>query len=158
MADATLQKTREQGESSVRGLGFTLQQGREGRYRKNESIWLKVRDIDFDVAPTKVLIDRLRLVFITDELSSLLGKLAAEKVGDDLLLGYKSLREFHADFRRMVRASGTRFDLSDIKELFRGAAGGDYAILKGYKSEESRSPDEIRSAWLKALPKLVVRA
>ena len=40
MADATLRKTREEGEGSVRGLSFTLQQGREGRYRKSESIWL----------------------------------------------------------------------------------------------------------------------
>jgi hypothetical protein len=79
--------------------------------------------------------------------------------GGDLLLGYKSVPEFHSDFRRMVRTSKlVRFDLSDIKELFKAAAGSDYALLKHYDSAQPVTPEDVRKAWLKVLPKLAIGA
>jgi len=93
---------------------------------------------------------------VTNELSSILKSLTTGKPSDDLLLGYESFSEFHADFRRMVRTSMLRIDLSDIKEMFRAAAGGDYALLKGHESEEPRTAEEVRAAWLRVLPRLVV--
>ena len=57
----------------------------------------------------------------------------------------------------MVRTSKlVKFDLSDIKEVFMAVAGSDYTLLKGCKSEEPRTSEEIRRAWLKVLPRLVV--
>ena len=107
---------------------------------------------------TEVAADGSRLLYVTDELSRNLREVATGKAGDDPLLGCKSFQEFHADFRRMVRASRTRFDLSDIKELYKAAAGSDYALLKGYKSEEPHTLEDVKAAWLKVLPRLVVGA
>jgi hypothetical protein len=125
--------------------------------RISASIRLKVREVDFAPKPVQIMAGGLRPTYATDELSEVLRDLAAGKSGEDLLLGFQNVQEFHADFRRMVRASKLiRFDLSDIKELFKVAAGNNYAILKGYRLEEPRSPEEIRGVWLKVLPRLVV--
>jgi hypothetical protein len=79
------------------------------------------------------------------------------KSSDNLILGYRSVPQFHADVRRMVRTSKMyNFDLSDIKELFNSAAGSYGPLLKGYKSEEAKTPSEVRAPWLKVLPRLVV--
>lgn len=118
---------------------------------------LRVRDVDFASNPAKITLGDSRTIYVTDELSNVLSGLATEKSDDDLLLGYESVPEFHADFRKAVRSSKlVRFDLSDIKEMFKAAAGNDFALLKGYKSEEPHTPEEIRTVWLKALPRLVV--
>jgi hypothetical protein len=127
--------------------------------RISASIKLKVREVDFASKPVKVMVDGLRPTYATDELSNVLKGLAAGKSGEDLLLGYQSVPEFHADFRRMVRTSKlVRFDLSDIKELFKAAAGSDYALLRRYESAQPFSPNDVRRAWLKVLPRLVVGA
>jgi integrase len=126
--------------------------------RASASIELKVRDVNLGSNPTLVMVNGPRPVYVTDELSRILKGHGGGKPGEDLLLAYACFIEFHADFRRMVRASRTRFDLSDIKEPFRAAAGGDYALLKGNRSEEPRAPEEIRAAWLNVLSRLVVGA
>lgn len=102
-------------------------------------------------------LDGLRPTYATDEFSNVLKGLAAGKSGEDLILGYQSVPEFHADFRRMVRTSKlVKFDLSDIKEIFRVAAGSDHALLKQYESARPYTSEDVRRAWLKVLPKLVV--
>lgn len=99
----------------------------------------------------------MRPTYATDEFSNVLKGLAAGKSGEDLILGYQSVPEFHADFRRMVRTSKlVKFDLSDIKEIFRVAAGSDHALLKQYESARPYTSEDVRRAWLKVLPKLVV--
>ncbi|MDG7006676.1 MAG: hypothetical protein JRN06_00360 [Nitrososphaerota archaeon] len=56
-----------------------------------------------------------------------------------MFLGYRSIPEFHADFKGMIRTAKLHyFVLSDIKELFKAAARTDYALLKGCKSEDPR--------------------
>jgi hypothetical protein len=121
------------------------------------SIGLKVKNLDFGTKPTRVSLGVSRVAYATDELSNILKVLAARKAGDELLLGYGGAPEFHADFRRMARASKlVRFDLSDIKEIFRDAAGSDYALLKQYESARPFTPDDVRRAWLKVLPRLVI--
>lgn len=118
---------------------------------------LRARDVDFASNPAKILFASSRVAYATDELSNVLKGLAAEKSDDDLLLGYEGVLSFHADFRRMVRTSKfVRFDLSDIKEIFKAAAGSDYPLLKQYGSAQPSTPDDVRRAWLRVLPKLVV--
>lgn len=125
--------------------------------RISASIRLRVEDINFSARPTTVLAKGSRLVSVTDELSNILKQAVVGKPIDGLLLGYTDVPEFHADFRRMVRASKfVRFDLSDIKELFKAAAGSDYALLRRYESAQPIAPDDVRRAWLKVLPRLVV--
>lgn len=125
--------------------------------RMSASIALKVEEADFASSPAKVVVGGSRPVYLTDELSGVLKSLTAAKDGDDLLLGYRSVPEFHAEFRRMVRTSGlVRFYLTDIKDMFRAAAGSDYALLKQYESAQPFTPGDVRRAWLKALPRLVV--
>lgn len=120
---------------------------------------LRVREIDFTSEPTRIMVNGSRTVYVTDELSSVLRGLAAERAGDDLLLSYRSVLDFHADFRRMVRRTKlVRFDLSDIKELFKAAAGNDYPLLKQYESAQPFTPNHVKRAWLRVLPKLVVGA
>ena len=125
--------------------------------RVSSSVRVLVRNVDFGTRPTKVLVGGSRLVFVTDELSEILRGLAAGKTSDELLLGNMGVPEFHADFRRLVRTSKlVRYDLSDIKDLFRAAAGSDYALLKQYESAQPFTPDDVGRAWLKVLPRLVV--
>ena len=125
--------------------------------RVSSSIRLKVDEVTFSVTPAMVRVGESRSVYVTDELANALRELAAGKSGDDLLLGYSSVLEFHTDFRRMVRSSKlVRFDLSDIKEMFRMAAGSDYPILKQYDSAQPFTPEDVRKAWLRVLPRLVV--
>ncbi|MDG6987386.1 MAG: hypothetical protein JRN71_06455 [Nitrososphaerota archaeon] len=120
---------------------------------------MKVGEVDFTSDPAKIAFGSSRTAHVTDELSNVLGGLAAEKSGGDLLLGYESVPEFHADFRRMVRSSKlVRFDLSDIKEIFRAAAGNDYALLKQHESTRPFTSEDVGRAWLKVLPKLVIGA
>jgi hypothetical protein len=127
--------------------------------RVSASTKLKVGDVDLTSSPAKIVFSRPRTAYLTDELSSVLGGLAAEKSDDDLLLGYESVPEFHADFRRMVRTSKlVRFDLSDIKEVFKAAAGSDYALLKQYDSAQPFTAEDVERTWLKVLPKLIVGA
>lgn len=124
--------------------------------RISSFIGLGVSDIDFRTGPTRITVASPRLVHVTDELSVVLGHLVRGKQADELLFGYSSVLEFHVDFKRTVRRSKLyNFDLSDIKELFKAAVGNDYALLKGYRSEEPRSLEEFRAAWLKVLPRLV---
>ena len=123
--------------------------------RASASVRLKVSDVDFSTSPTTILLSDSRAMFVTDELSDLLEVMAAGKSEGALLLGYSGFLEFHSDFRRMVRACRTRFDLSDIKEIFRMAAGSDYSLLKQYQSARPFTPEDVRKAWLKVLPKLV---
>jgi hypothetical protein len=104
------------------------------------------------------MVNGSRPVYLTDELSNIIKGLAAGKPGEDLLVGYASFSEFHADFRRMVRASRTRFDLSDIKELFKVAAGSDCALLEQYESAQPLTPEDVKRAWLRVLPKLAMGA
>ena len=118
---------------------------------------LKVGEVDFTSSPAKIVFGSSRTAYVTDELSDVLRGLAAEKSADGLLLGYESISEFHADFRRMVRTSKlVRFDLSHIKEIFRAAAGSGYALLKQYESARPFTSEDVRRAWLKVLPRLVV--
>ena len=127
--------------------------------RISVSTRLQVREIDFSSSPTMILVPGSRFLYVTDELSGLLKGLAAGRSRDDFILGYRNIPQFHAEFRRMARTSKMyNFDLSDVKELFKAAAGSDYALLKGHRSEEPRTPEEIRAAWLKVLPRLVVGA
>jgi hypothetical protein len=63
---------------------------------------LRVREVDFRSNPAKILVDGSRTVYVRDELSSVLKGLAANRLGDDLMLGYRSFPKFHADFRRIV--------------------------------------------------------
>ena len=113
--------------------------------RVSTFIWLKTSDAASSVTPAMVRAGESRSVYITDELSNILGALASGKSGEDLLLGYSSVPEFHADFRRMVRASKlVMFDLSDIKELFKVAAGTDYTLLKQYDSAQPFTPEDVR--------------
>jgi len=81
-----------------------------------------------------------------------------DKTVDVLLtMGYTNVLEFHTDFRGMVRASKlVRFDLSDIKEMFKAAAGSGYPLPKQYESAQPFTPEEVRKAWLRVLPKPVV--
>jgi hypothetical protein len=39
--------------------------------------------------------------------------------------------------------------------MFKEAAGRDYALLKGHKAEQPRSPDEAKAARQMGLPSLV---
>lgn len=127
------------------------------RVRVSSSVRLLVRDIDFGTRQARVLVGGSRPVFVTDELSDILKGLVAGKSGDELLLGCRSVPEFHAEFRRMVRTSKLiGFDLSDIKEMFSAASGSDYAVLKQYESAQPYTPDDVRRAWLRVLPRLVV--
>ena len=123
--------------------------------RISASIGLKVRDFSFGTSQAWVMVSDSRTVYFTCELAGALRGLATGKVAQDLLLGYRSFSEFHADFRRMVRTSKlVRFDLSDIKEMFRAASGSDYALLKQYESAQPYTPDDVRRAWLSVLPAL----
>ena len=125
--------------------------------RISASTKLKVGEVELKSSPTKIVFGGSRTAFVTGELSDVLGGLAAEKSDDAFLLGYETVQEFHADFRRMIRtAKFVRFDLSDIKEMFKAAAGSDYAVLKQYESAQPFTPDDVKRAWLKDLPKLVV--
>jgi len=49
-----------------------------------------------------------------------------------------------------------KFDLSDINGMFEASAGSDYALLKGFKSEEPSAPERVSTALLGTLPKLAV--
>jgi hypothetical protein len=125
--------------------------------RISGSLRLRVGDVRLVTSPAEVVVGGSRLVLLTGELSNLLRGLSMGKSGEDLILGYNSVPEFHAEFRRMVRTSKlVRFDLSDIKEMFRAAAGSDYALLKQYESARPFTPDDVSRAWLKVLPRLVV--
>ena len=125
--------------------------------RISASIRLKVSDADLSATSAMVMIDGSRPVYITYELTNILRGLTAGKADEDLLLGYLSVPEFHADFRRMVRTSKVvRFDLSDIKEMFRRASGIDYPLLKQYESAQPFSLEDVKKAWLRVLPRLVV--
>lgn len=105
------------------------------------SIKLKVGDAALSVTPAVVRVDESRSVYVTDEFSNVLRRLAAGKSSEDLLLGYLSAPEFHADSRRMVRTSKPiRFDLSDVKEMFKEAAGSDHVLLKQYESAQPFTP------------------
>ena len=123
--------------------------------RFSASVRLKVSNINFSTSPTTILLSDSRTILVTDELSGLLKVMAVGKSEGTLLLGYHRFLEFHSDFRRMVRACRTRFDLSDLKEIFRTAAGSDYSLLKQYQSAQPFTPEDVRRAWLKVLPKLV---
>ena len=124
--------------------------------RVSSSVRLKVSDANFSTSPTTISLDDSRVVFVTDELSNLIKAMTVGKPEEALLLGYRGFSEFNSDFRRMVRACRTRFYLSDIKEMYRAAAGNDYALLKQYDSAQPFTADDVRRAWLKVLPKLVV--
>jgi hypothetical protein len=125
--------------------------------RISASIKLKARDVDFASRPVRIMVDVLRPTYATDELSVVLRGLAAGKSGEDLPLEYQSVQEFHADFRRMVRASKlVRFDLTNIKELLKAAAGTDYVLLRRYESAQPFTEEDVRRVWLKVLPKLAV--
>ena len=124
--------------------------------RVSASARLKVSDINFSTSPTAVLLSDSRVMFATDELSDILEALAVGKPGVALLLSYSGFPEFHTDFRRMVRACRTRFDLSDIKELFKAAAGTDCALLKQYDSAQPFTSEDVKRVWLRVLPRLVV--
>jgi hypothetical protein len=125
--------------------------------RISVSLRLRVQDIRLGMNPAEVVVGGSCLVLLTGELSHLLRGMAAGKAGQELLLGYGTIPEFHAEFLRMVRTSKlVRFDLSDIKEIFRDAAGSDYPLLKQYESAQPFTPDDVRRAWLKVLPRLVV--
>jgi len=125
--------------------------------RISSSIRLKAREVDLSAKPATMSVDGHRVVYLTDELSTILRVLASSKARDDLLLGYASVSEFHRDFRRMVRTSKlVRFALSDIKEMFKASAGSDYLLLKQSDSAQPFTPDDVRRAWLKVLPRLVV--
>ena len=125
--------------------------------RISDSLRLRVEDGKLGTSPAEVVVGGSRLIFITGELSDILRGMATGKAGQELLLGYSTIPEFHAEFRRMVRTSKLlRFDLSDIKEMFRAAAGSDYALLKQYESAQPFTSDDVKRAWLKVLPRLVV--
>ena len=124
--------------------------------RVSASVRLKVSDANFATSPTTISLDDSRVVFVTDELSNLIKAMTIGKSEGALLLGYNGFLEFHSDFRRMVRACRTRFDLSDIKEIFRMAAGSDYSLLKQYQSARPFTPEDVRKAWLKVHPRLTV--
>jgi integrase len=117
---------------------------------------LKVKDLDFGTNPAKLTLDESRTVHLTDELSHVLRGLTRGKREEDANLGYVSFSEFHNAFRRAVRASKLRFDLADIKGMFRSVAGSNYALLKQCESVQPFTPDDVRGAWLKVLLPLVV--
>jgi hypothetical protein len=120
---------------------------------------LKVGEVDFTSSPAKIAFGSSRTAYVTDALSNVLGGSAAEKSDDGLLPGYESVPEFLSDFRRMVRTPElVRFDLSDIKEMFRAASGSDYALLKQYESAQPLTPEDVKRAWLRVLPKLAMGA
>ena len=124
--------------------------------RVSVSIRMEVRDVNLETSPAEIMIDGSRIVYITDELSDALKNLTRGKNKDDPILHYRSIPEFHNDFRRAVRTSKLRFDLTDIKEMFRASAGIDYPLLKQYESAQPFTPDDVKRAWLKVLPRLVV--
>lgn len=125
--------------------------------RVSTSIRLKAGDAGLSATPAELKIDGSHSVYVTDELSRILRGLAAGKGDQDLLLDYVSASQFNGDFRRMVRTSKLiRFDFSDIKEMFKAAAGSDYPLLKQYGSAQPFTSEDVRRAWLKVLPRLVV--
>jgi hypothetical protein len=40
--------------------------------------------------------------------------------------------------------------------MFKAVAGNDHGILKGHKSEEPHTPQDVRAVWLRVIPRLVV--
>jgi len=126
--------------------------------RISASIKLKVKDVDFDNDPTSLLVGENHAVYLTKELSQILKGLASGKSSEDPVLGYGSNSEFYREFRLMARAAGLHnFDVSDISEMFKAAAGSDYPLLKQYDSAQPFAPEDVKTAWLKVLPCLAVR-
>lgn len=125
--------------------------------RASISIRLKAGDVTFATRPAAIMVDGIPRAYVTNELSDILGTAAKGKPPDGSLLGYHDLQEFYRDFRQMGRTAKLHtFSLEDLKEILKAAAGSDYPLLKQYESAQPFTPDDVKRAWLKVLPRLVV--